>query len=299
MQDFAGRVAVITGAGGGFGREFARLAAGLGMKLALADVDAGALTEVVDELRARGAAAIGEVTDVSVSAEVERLAERTMAEYGAAHLLFNNAGVGCGGFVWEHGEADWQWVLGVNLMGAVNGLRHFVPRMLAAEKQGQPSHIVNTASIAGWIAPPLMGVYNVSKHAVVALSETLHHDLRLAGSRIGVSCLCPAFVPTGIAGSERVRPSRLAAAAAPTASMRLAQASLDKAVSSGRVTAAQVARQTFDAIRAGRFYVFTHPQILPSVRERVDHALAGQLPADPYAGKPQARPDSAASGNEP
>lgn len=297
MRDFTGKVAVITGAGGGFGRAFARVAAGLGMKLALADVDADALTAAVDELRAIGAAAFGEVTDVSSSAAVEHLADRTYAEYGAAHLLFNNAGVGCGGFVWENGEADWQWVLGVNLMGAVNGLRHFVPRMLAAERNGEASHIVNTASIAGWITPPLMGVYNVSKHAVVALSETLYHDLRLAGSRIGVSCLCPAFVPTGIAGSERVRPARLAGGATPTASMRLAQAALDKAVSSGRMTAAQVAEQTFDAIRAGRFYVFTHPQILPSVRARFDHALAGLMPADPYAGRPETAPQSTRPGD--
>ncbi len=298
MKDFAGRVAVITGAGGGFGREFARMAAGLGMKLALADIDEEALRCTVDDMRSQGAAAFGEAIDVASSEQVGRLAERTIGEYGAAHLLFNNAGVGCGGFVWENVEADWQWVLGVNLMGAVHGLRHFVPRMLAAEKLGEPAHIVNTASIAGWITPPLMGVYNVSKHAVVALSETLHHDLRLAGSRIGVSCLCPAFVPTGIAGSERVRPSRLAGEAAPTASMRLAQAGLDKAVASGRLTAAQVAQQTFDAIRAGRFYVFTHPQILPSVRARVDHALAGLMPADPYAARPDRRPDSAPAGDD-
>jgi NAD(P)-dependent dehydrogenase (short-subunit alcohol dehydrogenase family) len=290
MQDFAGRVAVITGAGGGFGREFARMAAGLGMKLALADVDAAALDAAVAELRAGGTPVFGEVLDVAQAEAVERLAGRTYAEFGAAHLLFNNAGVGCGGFVWENSEADWQWVLGVNLMGAVHGLRHFVPRMLEAEAKGEPAHIVNTASVAGWITPPLMGVYNVSKHAVVALSETLHHDLRLAGSRIGVSCLCPAFVPTGIAQAERNRPQRHASAQPPTASMRLAQASLDKAVSSGRVTAAQVAQQTFDAVRAGRFLVFTHPQILAAVRARVDAALAGDPPADPYATRPQARP---------
>lgn len=298
MQDFAGRVAVITGAGGGFGREFARLAADLGMKLALADVAAEALTSTVDELRGRGATVLGEMVDVARSDEVARLADRTYGDYGAAHLLFNNAGVGCGGYVWENGEADWQWVLGVNLMGIVHGLRHFVPRMLDAEARGEPAHIVNTASIAGWIAPPLMGVYNVSKHAAVALSETLHHDLRLAGSRIGVTCLCPAFVTTGIAASERSRPAALASGAAPTASMRLAQAALEKAVRSARVTAAEVAQQTFEAIRAGRFYVFTHPQILGSVRERFEHALAGQPPADPYAARPQARPPAAAGGGQ-
>lgn len=294
MKDFAGRVAVITGAGGGFGREFARLAGELGMKLVLADVDAGTLAETTDEQRALGRAVLSATIDVASSGDVARLADLAYGEFGAVHLLFNNAGVGCGGFVWENGEADWQWVLGVNLMGVVHGLRHFVPRMLEAEKRGEPAHIVNTASAAGWVTPPLMGVYNVSKHAVVALSETLHHDLGLAGSGIGVSCLCPAFVPTGIAQSDRNRPTGLAADL-PTASMRLAQASLDKAVSSGRLSAAQVAQLTFDAIRAGRFYVFTHPQILPAVRERIDHALADLPPADPYGARPKARPGGTAA----
>ena len=290
MQDFAGKVAVITGGGGGFGREFARLAAGLGMKLALADIERDALDAAVAELRDSGATVFGEVIDVARSDQVAGLAERTYAQYGAAHLLFNNAGVGCGGLVWENSEADWQWVLGVNLMGVVHGVRHFVPRMLAAEAQGEPGHVINTASIAGWIAPPLMGVYNVSKHAVVALSETLYHDLRLAGSRIGVSCLCPAFVPTGIAQSHRNRPQEMASPQPPTASMRLAQGSLDKAVSSGRLTAAQVAQQTFDAIRADRFHVFTHPQILPAVEARLRAALDDAPPADPLAARPQVRP---------
>jgi len=293
MKDLAGRVAVITGAGGGFGREFARLAGSLGMKLVLADVEPQALAATVDEQRSQGRAVIGATVDVASSADVARLAELAYGKFGATHLLFNNAGVGCGGFVWESREADWQWVLGVNLMGVVHGLRHFVPKMLAAEQTGEPAHIVNTASVAGWVTPPLMGVYNVSKHAVVALSETLHHDLRLAGSHIGVSCLCPAFVPTGIAHSARNRPAELAVAA-PTLSMRLAQSTLDKAVNAGRLSAAEVAQLTFDAIRADRFYVFTHPQILPAVRERLDHALAGQPPADPYASRPQARPDGAA-----
>ena len=293
MNEFLGRVAVITGAGGGFGREFARLAGGLGMKLVLADVEPKSLAVIVDEQRAQGRAVIGATVDVSSSGDLERLANLTYGEFGAAHLLFNNAGVGCGGFIWESCESDWQWVLGVNLMGVVHGLRHFVPRMLEAEKRGEPAHIVNTASVAGWVTPPLMGVYNVSKHAVVALSETLHHDLRLSGSRIGVSCLCPAFVPTGIAQSDRNRPAGLAAPT-PTPSMRLAQSSLDKAVAAGRLSAAQVAQLTFEAIRADRFYIFTHPQILPAVRDRFDHALAGQPPADPYGSRPQARPDGAA-----
>lgn len=295
MNTFENRVAVITGAAGGFGREFARIAAGLGMKLALADVESDALQATVAELRDTGVPVFGEVVDVARSREVGRLAERTFDEYGAAHLLFNNAGVGCGGLVWENSDADWDWVLGVNLMGVVHGVRHFVPRMLAAERQGDVGYVVNTASIAGWVAPPLMGVYAVSKHAVVALTETLYQDLRLAGSRIGVSVLCPAFVPTGISRSHRNRPAEAGGTRIPTASMRQAQASLEKAVASGRMTAAEVAQRTFDAIRADRFYVFTHPQALPAVQARFQSAVQGGPPADPLAARPEARPGSASA----
>lgn len=288
MQSLTGRVAVITGAGGGFGREFARLAAHHGMRLALADVQRDALDETVNELRESGVTVFGETVDVADDAQVAALAQRSYAEYGAVHLLMNNAGVGSGGYVWEAGASDWQWVLGVNVLGIAHGLRHFVPRMLAAEALGEPGHVVNTASIAGWLAPPLMGVYNASKHAAVALTETLYHDLSLAGSRIGVTLICPAFVPTGIAQSHRNRPSALREPA--TASARLAQAQMEKAVTGGRLSAADVAAQTFDAIRARRFYVFTHPQILPSVQARVAAAIAGEAPADPFAGRPAARP---------
>ncbi len=175
MKDFAGKVAVITGAGSGFGREFARRAHALGMKLVLADIEASALNAVVAELGSAGSQVIGEVVDVARGEDVQRLADRAFAEMGGAHLLFNNAGVGSGGFVWENTDRDWQWVLGVNLWGVVHGIRHFVPRMIAA---GQPAHVVNTASVAGLVCAPNMGVYNVSKHAVVALTETLKQTSR-------------------------------------------------------------------------------------------------------------------------
>jgi len=288
MQALTGRVAVITGAGSGFGREFARLAAHHGMRLALADVQRDALDETVNELRESGVTVFGEIIDVADGAQVEALARRCYDEYGVVHLLMNNAGVGCGGYVWEASANDWQWVLGVNVLGIAHGLRHFVPRMLAAEALGEPGHVVNTASIAGWLAPPLMGVYNASKHAAVALTETLYHDLQLAGSRIGVTLVCPAFVPTGIAQSHRNRPAALKEPA--SASARLAQVQMEKAVTSGRLSAADVAAQTFDAIREQRFYVFTHPQILPSVQARIAAAVAGDQPADPFATRPAARP---------
>lgn len=290
MIDFAGKVAVITGAASGFGREFARSAQRLGMRLALADVQADALAATADELRRAGAQVLTEAVDVADSEQVKAFADRTFAEYGGAHLLFNNAGVGCGGFLWEGDERDWRWVLGVNLMGVVHGIRHFMPRMIEASARGEPGHVVNTASIAGMLCPPLMGVYNVSKHAVVALTETLYHDLALARATIGVSVLCPAFVPTGIAQSQRNRPPELAPDAPPTESQRMAYAATEKAVMSGRMSAEQVAQATFDAIRADRFYVFTHPKIMTAVEARFASIVAGGAPADPYASNPGARP---------
>ncbi len=288
MNEFTGKVAAITGAGSGFGREFARLGARLGMRLALSDVEQHALAEVVAELR--DADVCSDVIDVADAAQVRQWADRVFERFGVVHLLMNNAGVGGGGYLWETSERDWQWVMGVNLAGVMHGVQHFVPRMLAAETRGEPGHIVNTASMAGWLNAPLMGVYNVSKHAVVSLSETLFHDLRVAKSNLGVTVLCPAFVPTGIANSHRNRPGSLTSDTAPTASQRLAQSGVEKAVSSGRMTAQEVAQLTFDAVRDDRFYVFTHPQILTSLRARFDAVINGDTPADPYAGRPTLKP---------
>jgi NAD(P)-dependent dehydrogenase (short-subunit alcohol dehydrogenase family) len=296
MNDLAGRAAVITGAGSGLGLEMARRAHALGMRLVLADVEPAPLGRIVDEIRAGGGTALGEVADVADDGQVARLAGRAFSELGEVHLLVNNAGVGGGGYVWETSEKEWNWVLGVNLMGVVHGLRHFLPRMLEANARGVPGHVVNTASIAGWLATPMFGVYNVSKHAVVALTETLHHDLRLAGSTIGVSLLCPAFVPTGIAHSERNRPPHLADGAPPTASQSRAQAAVERAVAGGKIGAADVARITFEAVTENRFYVFTHPKIMPSVRARHDAVHAGAPPADPYGQRPDRRPDASGHG---
>lgn len=289
-MELKGRVAVITGAGSGFGREFARLGARHGMKLVLADVQADSLAATSAELKGQGAAVIDAIVDVADAAQIAQLADRAYAEYGHVHLLMNNAGVGGGGYLWEATASDWQWTLGVNVMGIAHAVRSFVPRMLESERAGEWGYIVNTASMAGWLCPPLMGVYNVSKHAAVALSETLHHDLRHAGSAIGVTVLCPAFVATGIHDSHRNRPESLSNRSAATASQRAAQSMVAAAVSAGRISAADVAGITFDAVRAGRFYAFTHPKIMPAVEARFASVLGDGTPADPFSTRPAARP---------
>lgn len=285
MKDFAGKTAVITGAGSGFGREFARIGARLGMKLVLGDIQRDALDATLAELQAAGADVIGVTGDVSRANDVAALADAAFGRHGAVHLLFNNAGVGgTGGFVWESNEKDWQWVLGVNLWGVIHGVRTFVPRMIAQDCE---CHVINTASVAGLLSTQLMGVYNVSKHAVVTLSETMYHDLRLANAKVGVTVLCPAFVPTGIHQSGRNRPAHLQDGSEPTESQLAARQTLDKAVTSGRISAVDVAQMTFDAVRDERFYVVTHPKILRSVELRMQDVLAQRNPTDPLTYKPE------------
>ncbi|HQT64473.1 MAG: hypothetical protein B7Z75_02770 [Acidocella sp. 20-57-95] len=287
MKDFNNKVAVITGAGSGFGREFARISAALNMKLALADINQATLDEVTAELRAQGAEVLALRTDVSRAEDMEALAAKIFETYGATHLLFNNAGVGAGGFIWENSIKDWEWVLGVNMWSVIHGIRLFTPKMLA---QGDECHIVNTASVAGLLSAQMMGVYNVSKHAVVTLSETLYQDLQVAKANIGVTVLCPAFVSTGIAASERNRPIDLQDDAPLTESQKLAAAATMKAVQSGRITAADVAAKTFDCIRENKFYCLTHPKILGSVELRMQDILAQRNPTDPFSLKPSVAP---------
>jgi NAD(P)-dependent dehydrogenase (short-subunit alcohol dehydrogenase family) len=286
MLEFNGRVAVITGAASGFGRAFAEKGAALGMKLVLADVDAKALAQTVDALSATGADAIGVPTDVSDASQVEALALAALDAFGKVHLLFNNAGVGAGGFLWESSANDWAWVFNVNVMGVAHGVRVFTPIML---RQNEPAHIVNTASVAGLLSPPSMGIYNASKHAVVSLTETLYHDLKNAGAPVGCSLLCPAFVPTGIADAERVRPDALRNDAAPTRSQLTAGKQLHRAVQSGKLSAADVARMTFEAIESGHFYIITHPGILETVRLRHEDIEQQRNPTDPLSLKPEVK----------
>jgi len=291
MKTFRDKVVVITGGASGLGREFANVAAREGMKLVLADVQVDALQRAVDELTAQGASVISRLCDVRKGEQVQALADAAVAEFGAVHLLFNNAGVGSGGLIWENTEADWEWVMGVNVWGVIHGVRIFTKLMLEAARS-DPSfegHIVNTASMAGLLNAPAMGVYNVSKHAVVSLSETLYQDLQLVGAPIGASVLCPYFVPTGISQSHRNRPEDVRMTQGPTASQLAAQAMTDKAVSSGKVSAQDVAEITFAAIANGDFYIYSHPGALAGVQERMQHIVAGTNPGDPYAATPHVR----------
>ena len=282
MRDLAERVAVITGAASGLGRALAQRLGAAGMRLALADVDAAALARVVTELEAGGAVALGVPTDVRKAADVEALAARTLDAYGAVHLVCNNAGVAPVGAAWESTAADWEWVLGVNLWGVIHGVRVFTPIMLA---HGEPGHIVNTASVAGLIAPPGMAAYNVSKHAVVALTESLHHDLVARGARIGCTVVCPAYFPSGIAESERTRPAELAEPGrAKSGDQRALEDNLRKAVMAGKLSADEVAAAVVDAVREGRFYAITHPRIKPAIEWRMRDILDGRAPTDPMRG---------------
>mgnify|MGYP003514514763 FL=1 len=291
MEEFKGKVAVITGAASGFGREFALIGAALGMKLVLADIQPDALESTRAEVEGLGAEVIARTLDVSNGAQVEALADATMQAFGGVHLVFNNAGIGTAGLIWENSVQDWEWSLGVNLWGVIHGVRAFTPLMLAAAKADSTyrGHIVNTASMAGLLNQPNLGAYNVSKHAVVSLSETLFHDLSLVTDQVHCSVLCPYFVPTGIHKSHRNRPSDLANDAPPTQSQMIAQAMISKAVTSGKLTAAEIAERTFDAIRRDAFYIVSHPDALDGVREGAEDIMALRNPTDPFVHKPELR----------
>ena len=288
-----GGVAVITGAASGFGLEASRIAAARGMHIVMADVQQQALDKAVVEITAEfeklGTQVLPFILDVSKAAEVEALGAATLARFGAPSFVFNNAGVGAGGLIWEHTLKDWEWVVGVNLMGVAHGVRVFTPMMLAAADKDPAfrGHIVNTASMAGLLNAPNMGVYNVTKSAVVAMSETLFQDLALVSEQVHAHVLCPFFVPTAIHQSERNRPSEFQQASSPTRSQLIAQAMSDQAVTRGKLTAAQVAQFVFDAVDENRFYIYSHPHALAGVQVRLEDMVTGRNPTDPFKAKPE------------
>ncbi|HEX4903278.1 MAG TPA: SDR family NAD(P)-dependent oxidoreductase [Acidimicrobiales bacterium] len=284
MDQLEGKAAVVTGGGSGIGRAVATQLADAGMHVVVADVQQDALDATVSALVGAGHRAIGVRTDVSDGDSVQALADAAIAEFGAVHVLHNNAGVGVGGPVWTHTERDWEWVLGVNLWGVIHGIRVFVPLML---EQGGPAHVVNTASMAGLISVPYLGAYNVSKHGVVTLSETLHRDLRLADSEIGVSVLCPGLVATNIFESQRNRPADLTDDGRATGLSALLEgagdgrATEDAIGSFGQVLSPdEVGAAVVDAVRTDRFYVLTHPDITRTlVRTRLDDVVEARHPS--------------------
>ena len=287
ISNFKGKVAVLTGAGSGFGLECAKIGAQLGMKLVLVDVQKDALDASQAQMQALGAEVMARLVDVSNEGQMQALANDVQQTFGAPHFVFNNAGVGAGGLVWENTVADWEWLLGVNLWGVVHGVRLFTPMMLEAASKDPnfQGHIVNTASMAGLLTPPNMGIYNVTKHAVVALTETLYQDLKLVSDQISASVLCPYFVPTGISQSHRNRPSQLKADK-PTKSQLIGQAMSDKAVGSGKVSAADVAKMVFDAISQDHFYIYSHPKALGNVQQRMEAIVQGHNPPDSFKERP-------------
>lgn len=287
IDSLHGKTAVITGAASGLGLACAQLAAKKGMHLVLADVQADALAHAQQVVQTAGIRVLTQVVDVADAAQMEAFAARVSNEVGAPHWVFNNAGVASGGLIWEHTLADWQWLMGVNVWGVVHGVRLFTPMMLAAAKRDPNwrGHIVNTASMAGLVTMPNMGIYNVSKHAVVSLTETLYQDLQLVTSQVSASVLCPYFVPTGIDRSERNRPAHWQAQA-PTASQRISQAMSEKAVASGKVSADEVAHKVFEAIQTDQFYIYSHPKALEAVTLRMQAMVSGQNPPDPFAARP-------------
>ena len=282
MQQLQGRVAVITGAASGIGLALAQACAREGMKLVLADIETDPLLRVQAQLRAEGVAAVAQTADVMDEAQVIALADTAYREFGAVHLLCNNAGVAAPALrapSWETSAAEWQWVLGVNLSGVAHGVRAFVPRMLAGGDEG---HVVNTASVAGLISGP--GPYFASKHGVVCLSEALYKELRAAGARLSASVLCPGLVRTAILDAERNRPAAFGPRTdlqSASAGVRQAAASFRESLQSGYAPS-QVADAVLDGVRADRFYIVpAQPPLVDLVRLRLQDILEGRNPTLP------------------
>jgi NAD(P)-dependent dehydrogenase (short-subunit alcohol dehydrogenase family) len=284
MRDLKGKTAVVTGGGSGIGRELVLACAREGMNVVLADIDEKGMRDTLMSIAHMGVRAECCRCDVSRPGDLDALAAKAWEKFGAVHLVFNNAGVAVAGPVWTATLEDWKWTLDINLMGVVHGVRSFVPRMIA---DGHEGHIVNTASVAGLVDIPGSAVYCVSKHGVVSLSECMYHDLRVAKANIGVSVLCPAYVNTGIGNSERNRPSDLAPTnpgAAPY------QEAVRQALLHGKLSAADVAKATLEAVKAGTFYIIPHGKIKAAIETRMRDILDGRSPTDVSRPVPVADP---------
>jgi NAD(P)-dependent dehydrogenase (short-subunit alcohol dehydrogenase family) len=274
MQALRDKVAVVTGAASGIGRALAGAFAAEGMRVVLADVEATALDEAAHAIARGGAQTIAVPTDVSKGEQVEALAVAAERAFGAVHVVCNNAGVAVSGLSWMQTIADWEWVLGVNLWGVIHGVRAFMPRLLGAGE----GHVVNTASMAGLLSAAGMAIYDVTKHGVVTLSESLYHELRMLGSPIGVSVLCPGFVSTRIMDSARNRPAALADTLPPMPGSEQLE-EVARGLVAGGMPPERVASLVVDAIRAGRFWILPHPEWKPAVRTRLEDVLEERNPS--------------------
>jgi NAD(P)-dependent dehydrogenase (short-subunit alcohol dehydrogenase family) len=277
MQDFKGKVAVVTGAAGGIGRGMAETFVAAGMKVVLSDVEESALMQTSESLRGAGADVHAVRTDVADPAQIEALAKATLERFGKVHVLCNNAGIAAGGqSTWTSTLDDWNWIVGVNLMGVVHGIRTFLPIMIA---QDEEAHIVNTASMAGLIVNS-MPLYAATKSAVVALSEGVYLELKRDGLKPGISVLCPGFVNTGILNSRRNRPAdlqKVSAEPAGPAAEAFRKWFVDQLKNGMQPRA--VGEQVLAGIREGRFYILTHPEMLPLVERRTADIMAGANPS--------------------
>ncbi len=276
MKQLENRVAVVTGAASGIGKGISTRLARAGVKLVMADVERGALDKAVAELRAGGAEAVGVECDVSSAESVADLARQSIDTYGAVHILVNNAGVagGSGGkATWERSLDEWDWVMGVNLMGVIHGIRSFVPIMIEQDDEG---HVVNTASVAGLV--PGSGIYGVTKHGVVALSESLFNEFAGRGTKLGVSVLCPGWVNTRIIESERNRPEAPREDPGENAAMFEAMRQMVAQKIASGLDPEEVGGMVVDAIQQRRFYILTHPNWSSMIENRMQNILKGGDP---------------------
>jgi NAD(P)-dependent dehydrogenase (short-subunit alcohol dehydrogenase family) len=280
MKDFKGKVAVITGAASGIGRGIAEFCVREGMQVILADIEEASLAQAETELKSSGAAVLAVKTDVSKRSDVEMLARKTLDAFGQVHLLFNNAGIGAGGTPWEATWNDWEWAIGVNLWGVIHGVKVFTPIMLA---QNTECHIVNTSSAAGLVVGGFSAPYSVTKHAVVALSESLFLTLQQRKALVKVSVLCPGLVRTNIATAERNRPAELRNEPVPMTPQMQAGLAAFKAALEASMTPDKVADLVFDAIRKEQFYILTHPDWAEMIQLRTDKLLRMENPENPQA----------------
>ena len=269
METFSGKTVVITGAASGIGLAVARATLREGARLVLGDIEGETLDAVVAELDPTRTRVIGLPCDVSCREDLERLAGAALETFGAIHVAVNNAGVGSGGLSWELSQAEWEWVLGVNLWGVIHGVSVFVPHIIAAGE----GHIVNTASMAGLVSPPFMGPYNVSKHGVVTLSETLYHELAMTHPNIGVSVVCPSWVKTQIHNSARNRPTSVDSTPERTSEV----SSMIESLIAGGIEPSEVAESIVSAVMTRQLYVLTHDEVSVAVRQRAE-AIATQSP---------------------